>query len=360
MKDVIEQLKNVVIQIATPFSTGTGFYLKEYNLIVTNEHVVRGNREVVIEGTLFKRQLTDVVYVDPRYDLAFLKFEESVEMPSVSFANGKAMEEGATVVAIGHPFGLSFSVTQGIISNAEHRVNEISYFQHDAALNPGNSGGPLVNAKGEIIGVNTFTILDGENIGFCLPAFYLIDTLDDYITNGGYSSGSRCINCLNLVFEKNIENGFCPFCGSKIKLPCQEEVYEAAGIAYTIEAILRSCEHDPKLARRGPNLWEVEQGSARISITYYEPNGLIAGDAVLCDLPKKDIKSVYEYLLRQNNDIQGLTLSVKGQEVVLSLIIFDRYLYEDTGLNLFKRLFQTADDIDNVLVEKYGCTWKEG
>ena len=358
MKDVIEKYKKVIIQIATPYSTGTGFYLKEFGLIITNEHVVRGNREVVIDGVLFPRQLSTVLFTDPRYDLAFLSFNEISEMPNAPLAKGKKINEGEVVAAIGHPFNLKFTATQGIVSNADHRENDIRYLQHDAALNPGNSGGPLIDAYGTVLGINTFIIHEGDNIGFSLPSTYILDALEAFNNNNGGHVGSRCINCLNLVFDHEIKGQFCPHCGSKLRLPSQEEEYEAAGVALTIENILIKCGHDVRLARRGPNLWEVIQGSAKIYITYYEPNGLIAGDAVLCDLPKKDIDRVYEYLLRQNYEIESLTLSVKGQEVVLSLIIFDRYLNLDSGLKLFNLLFQKADDYDNILVEKYGCTWK--
>jgi serine protease Do len=358
MKDVIETYKQIIVQIATPYSTGTGFFLRDQGIVVTNEHVVRGNREVVIDGLLFERQLSQVIYTDPRYDLAFLAFSPVDELPSVPLTNGTPLVEGEKVVAIGHPFGLKFSATQGIISNANHQQNEIRYIQHDAALNPGNSGGPLVSVKGEVIGVNTFIINDGDNIGFSLPAKYLEDTIEAFQKERQGTVGARCENCENLVFEHNVEDDFCPYCGSKISLPSMEEEYEAAGISRTIEQILAASGHEVKLSRRGPNQWEIKEGSAKISITYYEPNGIISGDALLCDLPAKNIQPVYEYLLRQNHEIEGLTLSVKEKSVVLSLIIYDRYLNEETGLNLFKRLFQKADDLDNVLVEELGCTWK--
>ncbi|HFA49513.1 MAG TPA: trypsin-like serine protease [Bacteroidetes bacterium] len=360
MKEVIENYKNVVIQIATPYSTGTGFYLKEAGYVVTNEHVVRGNREVVIDGNLFKRQMATVLFTDPRIDLALLECPKGGALPAVQLANGKEISEGEQVMAIGHPFGLKFTATKGIVSNADHKENDIRYIQHDAALNPGNSGGPLISMDGAVVGMNTFIIHDGDNIGFSLPAAYLEETLNDYKKESAGQIGSRCINCQDLIFENIVEeDGFCPNCGSKIRLPNQEEEYEAAGIAQTIENILEECGHEIKLARRGPNLWEVIQGSAKIYVTYYEPNGLIAGDAILCDLPKKGIKKVYEYLLRQNGKIEGLTLSVKGKEIVLSLIIFDRYLNMQTGLELFQRLFHKADEFDNILVEEYGCRWKE-
>lgn len=359
MKEVIEKYKQVIVQIATPYSTGTGFFLKEKNLVVTNEHVVRGNREVVVDGAKFERQMAKVVFTDPRYDLALIAFSPDEKLPGVAFGNGSPISEGEKVVAIGHPFGLKFTATQGIVSNADHRQGDIQYLQHDAALNPGNSGGPLVDTTGKIIGVNTFIIKDGDNMGFCLPVRYLDATISDFEKENDGKVGTRCESCENLVFEHTIDSDFCPNCGSRITLPSAEEEYEAAGIARTIELILTKIGHDIRLSRRGHNLWEIKQGSANISITYYEPNGLIAGDALLCDLPAKNIQPVYEFLLRQNHEIEGLTLSVKDKTVVLSLIIYDRYLNEKTGLELFNRLFQKADDLDNVLVDELGCTWRK-
>jgi serine protease Do len=357
MKEIIEKYRNVIIQIATPYSTGTGFYLRDPNLIVTNEHVVRGNREVVIDGDLLPRQLCRVIYTDPKFDLAFIEAPKS-DLPSVLLGVSRAVKEGDHVVAIGHPFGLKFTATQGIISNTLHKENSVRYIQHDAALNPGNSGGPLVNEFGEVIGVNTFIINQSDNLGFSLPARYLDDAIREF-RQVGATVGSRCVNCGHLVLEAKVEDGRCPHCGSKIDLPSRAEEYQAAGIARTVEEILEKCNHNIRLARRGPNLWEVREGSAKIFISYYEPNGLIAGDAILCDLPKENIKDVYEFLLRQNHQMESLSLSVKGQEVVLSLIIFDRYLNMKTGLKMFRYLFEKADYYDNILIEQFGATWKD-
>ena len=85
--------------------------------------------------------------------------------------------EGEPIIAIGHPFELKYSTTKGIVSNTRHIIGDIQYIQHDAALNPGNSGGPLIDASGQIIGVNTFIIKDGNDIGFSLPAKILSETI---------------------------------------------------------------------------------------------------------------------------------------------------------------------------------------
>ena len=360
MQEIIEHFRNVVIQIATPYSKGTGFYLKDSELIVTNEHVVRGNQEVVIDGNTIDRQMVAVVYVDQKFDLAFLAAPKKANIPQVPFSKKEHITNGEPIIAIGHPFGLKFTSTQGIISNAFHQLNDITYFQHDAALNPGNSGGPLLDMRGHIIGVNTFVIRDGENIGFSLPASYLEAAIKEFEYQPN-SSAARCSSCSNIVYDSTVQDKYCPFCGATVMLPSKEEAYEPVGVSKTIETLLTKTGHDIKLARRGPSNWEIHQGSAQINITYHEKTGLIIGDAFLCNLPKDRIKPIYRYLLKQNYIIEGLTFSVnpKGHEIILSLLIYDRYLNVETGIKLFKHLFEKADHFDNVLVEEYGAIWRK-
>ena len=357
MKEIIKYYKNIIVQIATPYSTGTGFYLKNKGLIVTNEHVVRDNREVVINGEGFEKQMTKVIFTDIRHDLAFLAPPETIEAPEVEFFEGKNLARGEIVIAAGHPFGLKYSATQGIISNIEEEKNGITFIQHDAALNPGNSGGPLINQEGQIIGVNTFVIMNGNNVGFSLPVNYLKKTIEEFQTTP-HQVATRCRSCSNIVFEKTVDTNYCPHCGAKVKLPHQIDPYEALGVSKTIEELLEKMGENVGLSRIGPNNWEIIKGSATIHISYHEKTGLIMGDASLCLLPKENIKPLYEYLLKQNHKIEGLTFSIKENDIVLSLLIYDRYLNMDTGMKLFLYLFEKADDYDNILVEKYGAIWK--
>jgi len=357
MKEIIDQYRSVVIQIATPYSTGTGFFLKAPGLVITNEHVIRGNREVVIDGEGFKKQMVRVLYTDPKFDLAFLEAPRVIAGPTeVTLGPEESLAEGDQIVAIGHPFGMKYSATQGIVSGTLYD-NDIHYIQHDAALNPGNSGGPLVSRDGAVVGVNTFIIRDGNNIGFSLPIRYVVQTIEEYTVAYG-RVGGRCSSCSNMVFEDTVDNDYCPHCGAKVELPSQAEEFEPVGVAKTIEEMLADAGHDVQLSRRGTNNWEIAQGSARINISYYEKTGLITGDAYLCLLPKENIAPLYTYLLRQNYDMEGLNFSIKEQDIILSLLIYDRYLNVDTGIQLFKHLFEKADYYDNILVEEYGALWK--
>lgn len=354
MKDVIDLYKKVIVQIATPYSTGTGFWVKESNLIVTNEHVIRGNATVIIESPIIPKQISKVEYIDQKSDLAFLSAPDGIEIPDIKLLETANVTEGDAVIAIGHPFGLKYTATQGIISNTKHSINTQNYYQHDAALNPGNSGGPLINQAGQVIGVNTFIIQNGNSIGFSLPSIVLIQAIEEY-KNSGATFGTKCASCTNLVTEKNIEQQYCPFCGSKVALPSSYPDYVPKGVSKTIEEIIAKTGNNVILSRLGPNSWQITHGSAKISILYHEKTGMITGDAFLCKLPKENIKAIYEFLLRQNYDLDGLSLSILGQEIVLSLVMYDRYLKLETGLKLINNLFQKADEYDDILIKDFGA-----
>jgi serine protease Do len=356
MKDIIHLYKDIVVQIATPSSVGTGFYLKNVNLVVTNNHVIDGNREVVVEGQVFGRRLVNVVYTDHKYDLAFLQPSETLDTPDAILGQNNSISEGENVVAIGHPFGLKYTATQGIISNVKHQYNDLTYYQHDAAINPGNSGGPLVNSEGAIVGVNTFIFKDGQNLGFSLPAGYVKTSIEEFLNGNGHL-GTRCSACLNVVFEHTIDLNYCPNCGATITLPHQVDTYQPIGISRTIEEILQRMDYNVALSRMGPNVWEMKRGTATIQLFYNEMDSVISAQAILCHLPKENIKPIYEYLLRENFNIEGMSLAVQGQDIILSFIIFDRYLNTDTAIAQIKAMLDKADYYDNILVEQYGALW---
>lgn len=357
LKKIIEEYRDVIIQISTPKGNGTGFYLQDENLIVTNQHVVENYGDVVVSGTRLEQVLAPVVYTDTLHDLAFIRLPKETSMSQVKLANGDP-KEGNIVVAIGHPFGLKYTATQGIVSKGSRLHGNISYIQVDAAINPGNSGGPLVNKDGEIIGVNTFIIKGGDNLGFALPISYLKDSLAEFKEFEDGSIAIRCGTCSNIVTEKECVSGYCPHCGSKITFPDKEE-YHPVGSAKLIEEIITALNKRVKLARRGRNSWEIEEGSATIKITYNEQTRFIVGDAHLCRLPRKNIGEIYEFLLKVNYKLDNLVFSVQNQDVILSFIIYDEYFSHKSGLEIFKNLFDKADEYDNILVEEFGAIWKD-
>lgn len=155
---------------------GSGFIIDPKGFILTNNHVIEGANKITIGLLSGDRYRAKVIGIDRETDLAVLKIDADRELPVMKFGDSNAAEVGDWVLAIGSPFGLEQTVTAGIISKKDRDTTNSSFqrfLQTDAAINRGNSGGPLVNMRGEAIGVNSqIATLTGDynGIGFALPA----------------------------------------------------------------------------------------------------------------------------------------------------------------------------------------------
>ncbi|MGO9340364.1 MAG: trypsin-like peptidase domain-containing protein [Terracidiphilus sp.] len=179
-------------------SLGSGFIVDPKGYIITNNHVIEKADKIYVKLSTDPDNQDEgrparVIGVDKATDLAVIKIDTSVPLPTVKLGNSDQAEVGDWVEAIGSPFALSQTVTAGIIS-AKHRTIEpgpSGQFQHfiqtDAAINPGNSGGPLLNMDGEVIGVNTaiYTQSAGyQGIGFAMPSNTVVEVYNDLISAG--------------------------------------------------------------------------------------------------------------------------------------------------------------------------------
>ena len=147
---------------------GSGFVISEDGFVVTNNHVIEGADEILVEFFNGEELKAEVIGTDPNTDIALLKVESEDALPFVSFGNSDTARVGDWVIAMGNPLGQGFSVSAGIVSarNRELSGTYDDYIQTDAAINPGNSGGPLFNMDGEVIGVNTAILSpNGGSIG---------------------------------------------------------------------------------------------------------------------------------------------------------------------------------------------------
>jgi serine protease Do len=165
-------------------SLGSGFIVDTAGIVVTNNHVIADADEISIimnDGSKFKAEL---VGVDKKTDLAVLKFKPAKPLVAVKFGDSDKLRLGEWVIAIGNPFSLGGTVTAGIVSARNRDINSgpyDSYIQTDAAINRGNSGGPLFNLDGEVIGVNTLIISPSGGsigIGFAVPSKTVAGVVD--------------------------------------------------------------------------------------------------------------------------------------------------------------------------------------
>jgi serine protease Do len=155
-------------------SLGSGVIIDPAGLIVTNEHVIRGASEVHVVLADGRQLDAEVVGSDSENDLAVLRVATRGPLPSAKLGTSSDLMIAETVIAIGSPLGLKKTVTVGVVSalgrtirNEDRVFND--FIQTDASINPGNSGGPLLNADGEIIGINSAIIATAQNIGFAIP-----------------------------------------------------------------------------------------------------------------------------------------------------------------------------------------------
>jgi len=180
---IIETSVPSVVSIRTDISQGTGFIIDSSGYIVTNAHVLddgNGNLASGIQAVTYAQGTKNAEFIgyDGVLDIALLKISGTYEDLDLSDSND--VQVGEKVIAIGNPLGLQFSVSQGIIS-AVHRKGPNglnAYIQTDTALNRGNSGGPLINKQGEVVGINNFKIGDSENIGFALESNYIKEAVN--------------------------------------------------------------------------------------------------------------------------------------------------------------------------------------
>ncbi len=173
---------------------GSGFIIDEKGIVVTNNHVIDGAEDIVVQVNGEKKFKAKVIGADPLSDIAVLQIETNEEFIPVNFGNSDKARIGDWVVAIGNPFGLGGTVTSGIISARNRSIGLTryeDYIQTDASINQGNSGGPLFNMDGDVIGINTAILGRSGNvgIGFAIPSNSAKQVIDQLIEFGETKRG---------------------------------------------------------------------------------------------------------------------------------------------------------------------------
>jgi serine protease Do len=189
-------------------SQGSGFIITPDGFILTNNHVVEDADKVDVALTDGRTFSAEVIGSDPASDVAVIKIENKKDLPFVPLGDSDALEVGDWVLAVGNPFGLSNTITAGIVSAKGRSSVGITdyenFIQTDAAINPGNSGGPLVNLQGEVVGMNTaiFSRSGGYmGIGFAIPVNMVKHIRDQLIDSGSVTRGYMGVMIQDLTPE---------------------------------------------------------------------------------------------------------------------------------------------------------------
>lgn len=195
-------------------SVGSGFIISADGYVLTNNHVIEGADEISVRLIDREEYSAEVVGADRRSDIALLKIE-SKNLPHVKFAKPGQLKVGEWVLAIGSPFGLDYSVSQGIVSAIgrsipnERNENYVPFIQTDVAINPGNSGGPLFNLSGEVVGINSqIYTRSGGSIGlsFSIPVGLVMDVTEQLKQQGKVARGWLGVGIQDV--DKNLAESF--------------------------------------------------------------------------------------------------------------------------------------------------------
>jgi len=220
-----------------PGGTGSGIVISPDGLVLTNNHVVGSAREIRLSNS--EGLVTDarVLGVDPDTDLALVRADTDGKLPAATLGDSKLLRRGQLVVAIGNPLGFEFTVTAGVVSALGRSIRAVSgrmiedVIQTDAALNPGNSGGPLVSSRGEVIGINTAVIMGAQNICFAVASNTAQFVLAEIIRHG------------------YVRRAYIGVSAQTVPVPRRHAV--AAGIDNRMGALLSGLEQDGPASRAG-------------------------------------------------------------------------------------------------------------
>ncbi len=205
-------------------SQGTGFIISRDGYIITNNHVIRDADEIEVKLKNGKDYKAEIIGRDPKTDLALLKIKAKGDLPALRIGNSGDLKVGEWVLAIGSPFGLSHTVTAGIVSAKGRYIGAGQYdnfIQTDASINPGNSGGPLIDMDGDVGGINTAIHASGQGIGFAIPIDLAMNIINQLKEKGVVERGWMGIAIQNLDDDlaqyHNVPDGKGAFIGKVFK-----------------------------------------------------------------------------------------------------------------------------------------------
>jgi serine protease Do len=212
LADYIANARKSVVRVETSSGQGTGVVVKPA-IVLTNAHVVKGESLVSVIDDSNVKAPGKIFYRDETQDLAVISVL-GAHWPPIGLADLSRVRDGDDVFAVGHPLGLSFTVTKGIISARSREYDGQTYIQTDTAINPGNSGGPLLDARGRLVAINTFLLRGASGLNFAIPIDRALTVISLALEDTSRANDLHCPACMNPVPE---EQPYCPKCGREMK-----------------------------------------------------------------------------------------------------------------------------------------------
>ena len=351
----LENLKNITFKILTSGGTGTGFYIAESDIVLTNHHVIKGCKEVAIEDDEKNRLHAKVILTNPDVDIAILKVDKKFDnAASFSLDANLELARQQKVFALGFPFGMPFTITEGIVSNPKQHMDGKYFVQTDAAINPGNSGGPLVTESGKLIGINSSKFSNADNVGFAIPLETVNEVIEAVKENEKFEFSLQCSSCSSLSYEAL---DFCNNCGNTLPKDVFDDI-QLNEFSVFMEDTIKQLDINPVLTRAGHEFWEFHQGSSLIRI-FVRGGSYLYLTSPLNNLPNKGLEELFEYLVA--SDQGEFSLGIQQNTIYISyrIHISDIFKNDESKADVkdkIKALILRADELDDFFVNEYGCT----
>ena len=351
-----QDIYRLVYKVTHAGGSGSCFYLKSHDLFVTNYHVVSGFHEVAIHDNDRNPYLARVVLVNPALDIALMVADgDFSQLPELSLAADDALEIGGKVSVAGYPYGMPFTVTEGSVSSPKQLMDGKYYIQTDAAVNPGNSGGPIFNENNEVVGVTVSKFSNADNMGFGIRVEALRKLLEVVDDMDRSCFQVQCDSCDGLIAG---EEDFCPSCGEKLPEGIFAERQQSP-LAVFCEQAIEEMGVNPVLARDGYDSWTFHKGSSEIRIFVYDNTYLFAVSPINL-LPKKEVEPVLDYMLSEN--FSPYKMGIEGRQIYLAYRLHLSDLTDSSEDEIRRNLVNLAlraDEMDNLMVDRFGCEFSE-
>ena len=276
-------------------------------------------------------------------------------LPALALAADDALEVGGRIFVAGYPYGMPLSVTEGTVSSPRQLMDGSYYIQTDAAVNPGNSGGPMFNDRNEVVGITVSKFTEADNMGFGIPVATLRKLLDTVGEPDRTQYSVLCPGCDTLIRD---EDEYCPSCGEKLP-DGVFDVRTQTPLGAFVESAIERMGIAPVLARNGSDSWLFHKGSSEIRIFVYDGDYLFSTSPINL-LPKKNVEPVLDYMLSE--DFGPYKLGIEGRQIYIAYRIHLSDITpesEETIRDRIVGLALRADEMDNMLIERFGCEFSE-
>ncbi len=345
-----------VFKVTHAGGSGSCFYLHDRRIFVTNYHVVEGFRDVALHDNDRTPYPARVILAAPSLDLALLAADHDfTPLPALALAADDALEVGGRIFVAGYPYGMPLSVTEGTVSSPRQLMDGSYYIQTDAAVNPGNSGGPMFNDRNEVVGITVSKFTEADNMGFGIPVATLRKLLDTVGEPDRTQYSVLCPGCDTLIRD---EDEYCPSCGEKLP-DGVFDVRTQTPLGAFVESAIERMGIAPVLARNGSDSWLFHKGSSEIRIFVYDGDYLFSTSPINL-LPKKNVEPVLDYMLSE--DFGPYKLGIEGRQIYIAYRIHLSDITpesEETIRDRIVGLALRADEMDNMLIERFGCEFSE-